>query len=82
LDHGIKKLSTTTNDRTQHKNIHGMKVEETKLLIEGFCNSDYAGDQYTRKSVSRYVIYVMGCLVAISKITKDILFVKQILEYI
>ena len=73
-----------------------------KVKIEGFCDSDYAGDRDTRKSVAGYAIYIFGCLIAwksksqrsvalssseaeyvlISEITKDLLFVKQILEFL
>ena len=71
------------------------------MTIQGFCDSDYAGDRDTRKSVAGYVIYIFACMVAwksksqklvalssseaeyisISEITKDILFVKQVLEF-
>jgi Reverse transcriptase (RNA-dependent DNA polymerase) len=78
------------------------KEKMKKIVIQGFCDSDYAGDRETRKSVAGYVIYILGCMVAwksksqksvalssseaeyisISEITKDILFVKQILEFL
>ena len=32
--------------------------------MEAFCNSDYAGDSESRKSISGYVIYFCGCAVA------------------
>ena len=72
------------------------------MTIQGFCDSDHAGDWDTWKSVAGYVIYVFGCMVAwksksqklvalssseaeyisTSEITKHILFVTQILEFL
>ena len=72
-----------------------------EAIIEGYCDSDYAGDKDTRRSVTGYAIYLNGCLIAwksksqrsvtlssseaeyvsISEIAKDLLFVKQNLEF-
>jgi hypothetical protein len=89
---------------SKEKKLH-YKLKKRKMknvTVQGFCDSDYAGDQYTRKSVAGYVIYIFGCMIAwksksqksvalssseaeyisISEITKDILFVKQVLEFL
>ena len=78
------------------------KGKMKEMLVEGYCDSDYAGDKDTRKSVAGYAIYLFGNLIAwksksqksvalssseaeyisISEITKDILFVKQVLEFL
>ena len=40
------------------------KEKKQKLTIQGFCDSDYAGDRDSRKSVTGYVIKLLGCMVA------------------
>ena len=72
------------------------------LELEGYCDSDYAGDKDTRRSVAGYAIYLQGNLIAwksksqksvalssseaeyisISEVTKDVLFIKQVLEFL
>ena len=67
-----------------------------------YCDSDYAGDKDGRKSVSGFVIYILGCLiswksrgqksvtlssteaeyVAISELCAEIMFLKQVLEFL
>lgn len=69
--------------------------------IRAFCDSDYAGDKETRKSVTGFLIYVDESLVswkshaqrcvtlssseaeyvAISEVSAEILFVKQVMEF-
>jgi hypothetical protein len=34
------------------------------MIIEGYCDSDYAGDKNTRKSIAGYAIYLFGNLIA------------------
>ena len=73
-----------------------------ELENEGYCDSNYAGDKDTRRSVARYGIYLLGNLIAgksksqktvalssseaeyisISEITKDILFTKQVQDFL
>jgi hypothetical protein len=70
--------------------------------LQAFCDSDYAGDRDGWKSVSGFIIYVLGCpiswksrkqksvtlssseaeYVAISELCAEIMFVKQILEFL
>jgi hypothetical protein len=40
-----------------------MKIDEKEKIwnLKGFCDSDYAGDPDTRKSVSGYIVYLNGC---------------------
>jgi hypothetical protein len=40
------------------------KQKMKELELEGFCNSNYAGDKNTRRSVTSYAIYIFGNLVA------------------
>ena len=66
-----------------HKAYIKQKLKEQKLIIEGFCNSNYAEYQNTRKSVSGYVIYVMGCLLAWkSKSKKSVTLPSSEAEYV
>ena len=90
---------------TRNQVLHYTKVPKKPNDIiepEGYCDSDYAGDKDTRKSVTGYTIYLQGCLIAwksksqklvslssteakyvsISEIVKDLLFVKQVLEFL
>ena len=90
-------------DTKEKKLRYSLKKEKMKkLTIEGYCDSDYAGDKDTTKSVAGFAIYLFGNLIAwrsksqrsvalssseaeyvsISEITKDILFVKQVLEFL
>jgi len=70
--------------------------------MKAFCDSDYAGDKDTRISVTGFVIYVMGALiawrsrgqksvtlssseaeyVALSEVCTEIMFMKQILDFL
>jgi len=45
-------------------NINQKDVEQTLWKMEAFCDSNYAGDSESRKSISGYVIYFCGCAVA------------------
>jgi len=45
-------------------NINQKDVEQTLWKMEAFCDSDYAGDSESRKSILGYVIYFCGCAVA------------------
>ena len=51
---------------TEH---HGLKIEPSKTSSDGlwqmvdYCDSDYAGDKNTRRSVSGMILYVMGVTV-------------------
>ena len=36
----------------------------TKWDMEAYCDSDYAGDKESRKSVTGYGVYLQGCLIA------------------
>ena len=38
--------------------------DQDEVLFEGYCDSNYAGDKETRKSVTEYAIYLNGCLIA------------------
>ena len=96
----IIKYVIETKEKKLRYSLRPKKMKKVK--IEGFCDSDYAGDRDTRKSVAGYAIYIFGCLIAwksksqrsvalssseaeyvsISEITKDLLFVKQILEFL
>jgi Reverse transcriptase (RNA-dependent DNA polymerase) len=95
----IKYVLETKEKKLQYSLKKGQKK---KLTNQGFCDSDYAGDRDSRKSVTGYAIYLQGCMVAwksksqwsvalssseaeyisISDITKDMLFVKQVLEFL
>jgi hypothetical protein len=95
----IKYILSTRNHTLQYTVNDNHKYG---IHMRGLCDSDYAGDRDTRKSVTGYVIYLSGCLitwksksqksvtlssseaeyVSISEITKDILFVKQVLEFL
>jgi hypothetical protein len=75
---------------------------QDKTILIGYCDSDYAGDKDTRKSVTGYVIYLEGCMidwksksqksvtlssteaeyVSISEISKDLVFVKNVLDFL
>ena len=37
-----------------------------KAIIESYCDSNYAGDKDTKRSVTGYAIYLNGCLIFIS----------------
>ena len=70
--------------------------------IKGICDSAYAPDPDTRRSITGYGIYIMGCLVAwksrsqrsvtlssteaeyvaMSEMVQEIMFLKQILEFL
>jgi hypothetical protein len=96
----IIKYVIDTRDRTLQFTLS--QTDLSGMNIEGFCDSDYAGDRDTRKSVAGFAIYLLGCLivwksksqksvtlssseaeyVSISEIAKDLLFVKQVLEFL
>jgi hypothetical protein len=77
-------------------------TEETVWEMIAYCDSDYAGDKDGRKSVTGFVIYILGCLiswksrsqksvtlssteaeyVSISELCAEIMFLKQILEFL
>ena len=78
------------------------KVEDLLWKIRGICDSAFAPDPETRRSVTGIAIYVMGCLVAwksrsqrgvtlstteaeyvsMSELVQEIMFLKQILEFL
>ena len=78
------------------------KVEDSMWKIRGICDSAFAPDPGTRRSVTGFGIYVMGCLVAwksrsqrsvtlssteaeyvaMSELVQEIMFLKQILEFL
>ena len=43
-----------------------------KMLFEGYCDSDYAGDKDTRKSVAGYAIYVGQMFKNTRKVNKNV----------
>jgi hypothetical protein len=87
---------------------YGLVIEPSEPMknniweMRAFCDSDYAGDKDGRKSVSGFVIYILGCLiswksrsqksvtlssteaeyVAISEMCAEIMFLKQVLEFL
>jgi hypothetical protein len=70
---------------TKEKKLHyTLKKEKMKkLTIQSFCDSDYAGDQDSRKSVTGYVINLLGCMVAWkSKSQKSVALSSSEAEYI
>jgi hypothetical protein len=89
-----------TKDKKLQFTIKGTKMKELEVMA--YCDSDFAGDKDTRRSVAGYAVYLQGCLVswksksqksvtlssseaeyvAISEVTKDVMFIKQILEFI
>jgi len=78
-----------------------MNPNEGKI-VEAYVDSDYAGDKDTRRSITGYVVYVFGALVAwkskqqggvtlssseaeyyaISEIATELLFIKQVLQFL
>ena len=50
-------------DTNNYTLCHRVKYGE-EAIIEGYCDSDYAGDKDTRRSVTGYAIYLNGCLIA------------------
>ena len=48
-------------DTENYKLIMKTNGEINKMEIKGFCDSDFAGDLDTRRSVSGYIIYVNDC---------------------
>ena len=77
-------------------------TENNMWEIMAYCDSDYAGDKDGRKSVTGFVIYILGCLVSwksrsqksvtlssteaeyysISELCAEIMFLKQIMEFL
>ena len=54
-----------TIDTKEKKLRYSLKKERMKeLIIEGYCDSDYAGDKDTLNSVAGYAIYLFRCLIA------------------
>ena len=78
------------------------KVQDGMWKIRGICDSAFAPDPDTRRSITGFGIYVMGCLVAwksrsqrsvtlsltkaeyvaMSELVQEIMFLKQILEFL
>jgi hypothetical protein len=87
---------------------HGLLMEPEESqdnniwTLQAYCDSDYAGDKDGRKSVSGFIVYVLGCpiswksrkqkavtlssseaeYVAISELCAEIMFLKQVLEFL
>jgi hypothetical protein len=96
----IENYQVCFRDEREEVKLHIEERKDEKLIFQGFCDSDYAGDQDSRKSVTGYAIYLLGYMVvwksksqrsvalscseaeyiSILEITKDILFVKQVLD--
>ena len=40
------------------------KEKENRWVRWGYCDSDWAGDRNDHRSITRYCVYFMGCLIA------------------
>ena len=49
---------------TKSRKLKYQQSRQDKIEITGICNSDYAGDLESRRSVTGYLVYVNGCPVA------------------
>ena len=87
---------------TKNRKLKYRLSSHDKIEITGICNSDYAGDPKSRRSVTGYFVYVNGCPVAwrsrqqkvtslslceskyyaITKVATEMMFVKQIFDFL
>ena len=57
----VKYVMDTRNQALKYENTH---VLATVWKLKAYCDSDFAGDRESRRSVSGYCIYIFDCLVA------------------
>ena len=57
----VKYVIDTRNKALKYENTH---VLNTVWKLKAYCDSDFAGDQESRRSVSGYCVYIFDCLIA------------------